>query len=354
MTGRDQASRGFALALAAAASFGLGIPLIQRASEGMGTFFAAAFLYVGAALSFGLPLAWAPPRARGEAPLGRPQLPLLAGIAVLGAALAPAALIWGLARTSGLSAALLLNAEGAFTVILARLLNAERLGGRLALAVGLIFSGSALVVLCEASGEQDAASVLGILAVTAATVGWAADSTLASRLSGFDPRAVVAAKSAIGSVLSFAIAFLLGEAGPTPRAAVALVALGSVSYGASLMLYLSAQRILGAARAGAVFSAGPFFGALLALALGDRAGSWVMAPAALALLFGVGLQMADRHAHHHRHASIAHDHRHSHDDGHHDHGHDPMPSDPHSHPHAHDERVHAHPHMDDAHHRHRH
>ncbi|MBI2893023.1 MAG: DMT family transporter [Deltaproteobacteria bacterium] len=348
------ARRGFALALGAAASFGLGIPLIQRASEGVGSFFAAALLYAGAALSCGFSLAWTTPRARGEAPLGRPQLPLLVGIAVLGAALSPAALIWGLARTSGLSAALLLNAEGAFTVLLARLLESERLGGRLVLAVTLIFAGSALVALGEVSGGPGTGGIVGVLAVAAATLGWATDSTLASRLSGFDPRAVVAAKSAIGAVLSIALALTLGESGPVLLAAAALVAIGSVSYGASLMLYLSAQRILGAGRAGAVFSVGPFFGALLALALGDRTGSWIVAPAALLLVSGVGLQIAERHAHAHRHAGLAHDHRHGHDDGHHDHLHDPMPASPHSHVHAHDERVHAHPHTDDAHHRHRH
>lgn len=348
------ATRGNALALAAAASFGLGIPLIQRASENVGSFFAAGLLYAGAALCFGLPLAWSGPRSRGEAPLGRRDWPLLLFIAVLGAALSPAALVWGLARTSGLGAALLLNAEGAFTVVLATLLNRERLGRRLAFAISMIFTGSVLVALGEVPAGAGASGFMGILAVAAATVGWAADSTLASRLSGRDPRAVVAAKSAIGAALSFALAFTLGEQIPTSSAAVALLAIGSVSYGASLLLYLSAQRILGAARAGAAFSVGPFFGAIFATALGARAPSWVYAPAAALLVCGVWLQIAERHGHAHRHTRHHHDHGHTHDDGHHDHHHDPMPSGPHSHPHDHDDLVHAHAHTDDAHHRHGH
>jgi drug/metabolite transporter (DMT)-like permease len=92
----------------------------------------------------------------------------------------------------------------------------------------------------------------------------------------------------------------LREAWPSPGRALALVAIGAIGYGASLALYLLSQRVLGAARAATLFAAGPFVGALLAFALGDRPSTaWLPVGAAL-LVIGVALPMTERHGHRHR------------------------------------------------------
>jgi len=129
---------------------------------------------------------------------------------------------------------------------------------------------------------------------------------------------------------------------------------GATGYGLSLRFYLLAQRAFGAARTGSVFAFAPFIGAALAIALGDRSGSWIMAAGGLLMVLGVALHLAESHGHVHAHEMLQHEHAHRHDDGHHNHTHDPMPVGPHSHEHVHEPLSHAHPHVPDAHHRHEH
>jgi len=344
---RQSDLRGWAAALAAAVGFGIATPLVQRASAGAGPFASAALLYAGSGGLLALALVVAAPRPAPLLP--RAAWPLLGAIAVLGAVVAPAALVFGLARTSAHVASLLLNAEGAFTVLLAGWWNRERLGARVLAGVGCVFGGAALVAV---PGHGGPTQIVGAAAVGLATLGWAADSTLAARLSGHDPRPVVAGKGLTGAALAAAIAFVRSDAWPVPAQAVRLVAIGAIGYGSSLALYLIAQRRLGAARAAAAFAAGPFVGALAAFALGDRVASPWLGPGALLLVVGVALPLSERHRHRHRHAALVHEHVHDHDDPHHQHPHDPPVSGPHSHRHEHDELEHDHEHAEDEHHRH--
>ena len=163
----------------------------------------------------------------------------------------------------------------------------------------------------------------------------------------------MAAKGALGAAASLGIAAGAGE--PWPRAgwAVAgLVLTGMVGYGASLGLYLHAQRRLGAGRTASVYAAAPFVGAAVARLAGQPLGGGALAGGAL-MAFGVYLHLTEEHEHAHRHDPVEHEHAHRHDDGHHDHAHDPMPPGEHSHPHRHEATVHAHPHAPDVHHRQR-
>ncbi len=115
-----------------------------------------------------------------------------------------------------------------------------------------------------------------------------------------------------------------------------------------------AQRALGAGRTGSVFALGPFVGAVVALALGDRqVGLWTALAGALFAL-GVVLHLREQHAHLHVHDALEHDHAHRHDDGHHDHVHDPVVRGSHRHLHRHARVEHDHPHAPDLHHRHQH
>ena len=335
------------LALVSAVAFGIATPLVQRFGHGVGSFATAALLYTGAAL-VGLVS-----QSRDEAKLRREHLRRIVAVAVLGAGLAPAALAWGLARTSGTAASLMLNLEAVFTLVLARLLYAEHVGRRVVVAAALLVAGGALLVFERSGSAGGAPHVLGLAAVAAAALGWAMDNTLAKPLSELDPAAVVAAKGALGAMLSSCAALALGESWPAPLPMLGLVVVGATGYGVSLRLYLKAQRTLGAGRTASVFASAPFCGALVAWALGEPAGIYaVLAGAVMAL--GLVLHMTERHEHEHAHDVIEHEHAHRHDDEHHDHVHDPMPEGEHTHVHRHERMIHRHPHVPDVHHGHAH
>ena len=288
-----------------------------------------------------------------EARLTRRDLPWLAGVAFFGALVGPVALAWGLQRASGAGASLMLTMEALFTAGLARILYGETMDRRVWLAMLTLLAGGVLLVVDQARSGQDA-GVLGLVAVLVATAAWGTDNALSRALADRDPGQVVLAKSSLGASCALALAMVFGEAAPTIVAAAALLAIGACGYGLSLRFYLLAQRRFGAARTGSVFACAPFLGALGALVLGDRSGSWLMAGAGGLMALGVWTHLAERHEHEHQHEALEHEHAHSHDDGHHDHPHNPMPHGSHSHPHVHVPVRHAHPHAPDLHHQHRH
>jgi drug/metabolite transporter (DMT)-like permease len=274
------------LALGAALAFGGTTPLVQRFGRGVGAFTTAALLYAGSALFAAVPTG-APDAPR----LGRRDVPLLVAVTLLGAVAAPTALAWGLQHTSGVTASLLFNLEALFTVLLARLIWRETIGGRVAAALVAILAGGALLVLGGESTSIEAG--WGAFAVVGATLAWAGDSVLSRALSRRNTAQVVGAKGVLGAAISMAFARALADSWPGPSATVLLLATGIVGYGVSLRLYLHAQRAFGAARTGTVFAAAPFIGAAVAWAMGQRArGLATLAGTALCAV-GVVLQLTE-------------------------------------------------------------
>ncbi|MGE0429835.1 MAG: EamA family transporter [Hydrogenophaga sp.] len=342
------ALRGGLLALLAAALFGLSTPLVQRFGQGLGPFSTAALLYAGAAV---VALVLRQPAAR-EAQLGRTDLPRLLAMAGMGAVVGPVALAWGLQRTSGSSASLMLTLEAVFTAVLAWRWYGEVLDRRVVGAVLLLLAGG--VVLVVEQGLAGQVQLLGLLAVLLATVAWGVDNTLSRGVAERDPGQVVWAKALLGTCATVSIALLAQEPLPGLTAAAALLAVGATGYGLSLRFYLLAQRAFGAARTGSVFAFAPFIGALGAFALGDRSATWLVVFAGGLMALGVLLHLAESHEHAHSHETLEHEHAHRHDDGHHAHTHEVMPTGLHSHVHRHAPLQHAHPHVPDAHHLHSH
>jgi drug/metabolite transporter (DMT)-like permease len=342
------ALQGGLLALLAAALFGLSTPLVQRFGAGLGPFSTAALLYIGAAT---VALLLRQPASR-EAQLRRTDLPRLFAMAGMGAVIGPVALAWGLQRTSGSSASLMLTLEAVFTAVLAWRWYHETLDRRVAAAMLLLLAGGAVLVVEQ--GLVGRVQLFGLLAVLLATAAWGVDNTLSRGVAERDPGQVVWVKALLGASATTLLAFAWGEPLPGTWAALALLAVGATGYGLSLRFYLLAQRAFGAARTGSVFAFAPFIGALGAFALGDRSASGLMAAGGALMVAGVWLHLAERHEHVHTHDALAHEHAHTHDDGHHTHTHEPMPEGAHSHAHVHTPLQHAHPHVPDAHHGHRH
>lgn len=161
-------------------------------------------------------------------------------------------------------------------------------------------------------------------------------------------------KGLVAGTVNLAVALLLGNAPPAPLLVVGAMGLGSLSYGLSLVLFIMGLRSVGTARAGAYFSTAPFFGGLLAVALGEPV-TPLLVVAALLMIGGVWLHLSEHHAHEHTHARLFHDHSHVHDE-HHQHAHDTpvAPGVRHRHLHVHEPITHEHAHFPDIHHRHWH
>ena len=336
--------RGPALGLASAALFGLGAPISKLLLGEVRPLLLAGLLYLGAGLAF-----LVAPRRTREAPLTRADVPWMAGSVIAGAALAPVLMLWGLTRLSGLAGSLLLNLETPFTIVLAVAVFREHLAKREALGAALVIAGAALL---GARGEWSV-SAAGAAAIALACLCWALDNNFSAHLALKDPVQVLRIKALCAGAANLGLAMTLGSAPPSRRVCAAALALGVVSYGISMLLYLRAQRALGAARQAALFAVAPFAGALgSAVLLGDRPAPLDVVAASLMAL-GVAAILRARHAHVHTHDPLEHDHLHVHDE-HHRHAHAGPVTEPHAHAHRHDALTHEHPHVSDAHHHHRH
>src|SRR5260221_12507006 len=86
-----------------------------------------------------------------------------------------------------------------------------------------------------------------------------------------DAGMVVRIKMISAGALNLLAAALVERGLPQTRFVAGALVLGAFSYGVSYLFYLKAQRVLGAARQGALFALAPFAGAALAIPLlGDR------------------------------------------------------------------------------------
>jgi drug/metabolite transporter (DMT)-like permease len=195
---------------------------------------------------------------------------------------------------------------------------------------------------------------LPVLSVLGACLAWGIDNNLTRKISLSDATWVASIKGVVAGIVNLSLALALGATLPSLINVVGAMIVGLIAYGISLALFVVALRHLGAARTGAYFSIAPFFGAILALIMGEPLTLPLLIAGTLMAL-GVWLHLTEHHEHKHLHDELEHNHEHTHDE-HHQHAHaEPTASNiKHSHHHQHEPQVHTHAHFPDTHHSHRH
>ena len=342
-------NRGVQAALLSALLFGAGAPLAKVLLGSVNPWLLAGLLYCGSGLGLLLVrLIRRSPRVRlshGD------RWPLL-GAVIAGGMVGPLLLMFGLAAMPASGASLLLNAEAVFTVGLAWLVFKENVDRRILLGMGAILAGALLLTV---PSVVSVGTPWPAIAVLGACLAWGLDNNLTRKVSLTDAGWLAAVKGCVAGPVNLALGLALGGTLPAPTTTAAAMLLGFFAYGVSLALFIIGLRQVGTARAGAYFSVAPFFGALLAVAMGDPL-TWPLMVAAALMAVGVWLHLTERHSHTHRHAPVSHTHPHTHDE-HHQHLHADgigQPGRTHEHEHTHQEVVHNHHHFPDAHHRHTH
>ena len=335
-------------ALLAAVLFGAGTPLAKLLLESVSPWLLAGLLYLGSGIGLTLyRLLRRAPRVH----LPRHETPWLLVAICAGGVVGPVLLMFGLTDMPASGVSLLLNAEGVFTALLAWFVFKENFDRRIALGMVAIVAGA---LVLSWPGEARFAGIWPAMAVLGACLAWGVDNNLTRKVSLTDATWIAAAKGLVAGLVNLILAFGVGASLPAwPSLAGALV-VGFLAYGVSLALFVVSLRHLGTARTGAYFSVAPFFGAALAIALGEP----VTAPLLLAGTFmavGIWLHLTERHSHVHTHEMLEHEHEHMHDE-HHQHQHnEPVPAGMvHRHKHRHESMTHAHEHLPDVHHRHEH
>jgi len=339
---------GVLAALGAALLFGAGTPLAKVLLNTVSPWLLAGLLYLGSGL--GLTVYRYLTRAPAVK-LPRHEAPWFAGAILAGGIVGPVLLMLGLTRMPASGASLLLNAEGVFTALLAWFVFKENFDRRIAFGMLAIVAGAAVL---SWNGEARFAEMWPTVAVLGACLAWGIDNNLTRKVSLSDATWIAAVKGLVAGTVNLTIAVLLGATWPPIPNMLEAMIVGLLAYGISLSLFVLALRHLGTARTGAYFSVAPFFGAMLAVLMGEAVTMPLLAAGAL-MAIGTWLHLTERHKHEHVHEPMMHDHEHVHD-AHHQHPHDSpiAPRTKHRHVHRHEPLTHVHLHFPDVHHRHRH
>ncbi len=337
--------RGVVRAGLAALLFGASTPFAAQLARETNAFTLAGLLYLGAALAM-LPVSL---RNRpGRDPLRRGAARLTTAV-VVGGAIGPVLLAFGLQHTTAASASLLLNLELAFTVVIAAAFFREHIGAPVAIGATLVAAASLLLTGPGATADLR----LGAVLIAAACLCWAIDNSVTAELDELAPAHVTLAKGLVAGGANTIIGLSLAPPPAVPLIGAALL-IGALGYGVSITLWVAGARDLGAARAQVVFASAPFLGAVVAWTVfAEQVTAAAVGALALAAA-GVALVARSGHAHTHVHPPRQHDHEHEHPDPHHDHEHADGFTGRHQHPHLHELLEHAHPHVPDLHHRHEH
>ncbi len=343
-------------ALLAAVLFGASAPLSKLLLGEVQAIPLAAFLYLGSGAGAFLLLLFQHFRNGGqavEARLSRADLPWLAGALLAGGVGAPILLLLGLERTPASTASLLLNFESVATTLIAISFFKESIGPRIAWATGLVTLAS---ILLTWTGGRWGFS-LGALGIAGACFLWGLDNNFTRHISAKNPLMIVCIKGLGAGTFSLVLCLLLKQPIPGLNIILLAMALGSISYGVSIQLFIIAMRAMGAARTSTLFGIAPFVGVVLALLLLREMPQPLFWAALPVMLVGAWLMLTERHRHAHIHQVLVHNHRHSHPDEHHDHvDHEQIPlvNGSHTHEHRHERLEHEHAHAPDLHHRHGH
>jgi drug/metabolite transporter (DMT)-like permease len=341
--------------LLAAVLFGISAPLSKLLLEGVDPIILAGMLYLGAGSAVAALLVFGKILNAEEAEAGieRQDIPWLAGATLAGGVLGPILLLLGLQLTHAATASLLLNLEVVATGLVAFLLFREPVGRRTWTAIIAVAVGGALLSI---DLSTSLAISPGSLLIVGACFAWGFDNNLTGRISLKDPRRIVLIKGLAAGSFSLLLGVVLGRPLPSLSRVFYALALGAVSYGASISLFVLSLRRVGAARTGVLFGLAPFVGVALSLAVFRQLPAWPFLAALILMALATILLGREKHEHLHLHTAMIHTHPHRHDDGHHDHRHTNYPDGdaPHVHEHAHEEIEHSHEHRPDPHHRHGH
>lgn len=205
-----------------------------------------------------------------------------------------------------------MNFEIAATALLGALFFGETLGARAWIGIGGVLVAG--IVLSWGGGWPGLVSV-GLVA--SACTCWGFDNNVTALIDGMSPSETTLWKPAIASHVNLSIGIAVAPMIASLTTLALALGVGSLCYGASIALYITAAHQEGAVRTQALFAAAPFVGAVLAWAVLHEPVGGPQVAAGVLFVGAIVLLLSDRHEHAHLHEALAHTHRH--DDGHHEH-----------------------------------
>lgn len=252
-------------ALLSAIFYAVCVPCVKILGAHISSAVMGGLLYLGAGV--GLLLTTLFVRGKAELSLTKNELPYTLAMILLDIT-AIILLMFGISMTTGATVSLLGNFELAATSVAAYFAFKESVSKKLWAAIILITAAGIILSLDDSgSFNFNPGSILVLLAC----ICWGIENNCTRMLSSKDTRQITIIKGCFSGAGSLIIAFIIGETLPQIKWIILALLLGFITYGVSVSLYIYAQRFLGAAKTGALYSIAPFAGVVFALLfLGER------------------------------------------------------------------------------------
>lgn len=250
----------FLLVTFSALLYAIGTPINKLLLNYFNPTMLSGLLYIGAGTGMTLIFLFQKIAKKPETqlPLGKKDIPFLVTMVVLDVA-ANIGLMVGLTMTTAANISLLSNFEIVVTSLFALIIFKEVISPRLGIGIGLIFIASILISIDFSAGLSIS---LGSLFALLGCIAWGFENNITRKLSAKNTLQVTIVKGLGVGITSLVIAFILGERITDYGMAAVTIAVGTVTYGVSILCFISAQRQLGASKTSAFFAVAPFFGVL--------------------------------------------------------------------------------------------
>lgn len=321
-------------AILAAVFYALNMPFSKVLLGNVPPTMMAALLYIGAGIGIGA-IYMVERKNNSNNKLEKNDLPYTLGMIVLDI-LAPVFLMFGLLHTTSANASLLNNFEIVATSLIALAVFKEMVSKRLWVAIALITLSSGILSFEDMSSMKFS---WGSLFVLAAALCWGMENNCTRKLSSKNTFEIVMLKGIFSGTGSLIIGISIGEKLPELKYCIVALIVGFVAYGLSILFYVKAQYILGAAKTSAYYAVAPFVGAFLSFICLHEPLTKNYLLALVIMLAGTAIVIADTMILHHKHLHT-HTIVHTHDGSTHSH------TITHSHVHTHfgDQEQHHHTH----------
>jgi len=268
-------------AVLAALFYAISIPVSKILLGNISPTFNASFLYLGAGLGIGLFYLFNFKKEDKEQRLLKSDFPYVIGMIVLDIA-APIILMFGISIGKAANASLLSNFEIVATALIALLIFKEKISRRIWVAIVLIIISSTLLSF---EGVESFSFSFGSVLVILATVCWGFENNCTRKISNKSTYEIVFLKGIFSGLCSFVVALLIRDSFPEIKYILLAMALGFVSYGLSIFLYVKAQNVLGAAKTSSFYALAPFIGALISFIFIDEQLSYIYIIALTIMIF---------------------------------------------------------------------
>lgn len=321
-------------AILAAVFYALNMPFSKVLLGNVPPTMMAALLYIGAGIGIGA-IYMVDQKDNVNNKLEKSDLPYTLGMIVLDI-LAPVFLMFGLLHTTSANASLLNNFEIVATSLIALVILKETVSKRLWIAIALITLSSGILSFEDMSSMRFS---WGSLLVLAAALCWGLENNCTRKISSKNTFEIVMLKGIFSGTGALVIGFAIGERLPELKYCLIALVVGFVAYGLSILFYVKAQHILGAAKTSAYYAIAPFVGVFLSFICLREPLTKNYLLALVIMLAGTAVIIADtiilHHTHLHTHTIV-----HTHDGTTHSH------TITHSHVHTHfgDQEQHHHTH----------